>query len=150
MTTQLSRTVVVQSDRDWPLHNIASTRAIEKQRQAELPAQTLMQRAGLASAQLALAIAPHAHTIWIACGPGNNGGDGLEAAIHLKQWGKKVVLTCASQFATAPQDAKAAYQRAQAAVFCFKTSHLNFLTWQLMPCLALVATRLHKIKSRTG
>jgi hypothetical protein len=50
-----------------------------------------MQRAGLATARLALALAPHARTIWIACGPGNNGGDGLEAAMHLRRWGLEPV-----------------------------------------------------------
>ena len=45
---------------------------------------TLMRRAGLAVARLAMALAPHARTIWIACGPGNNGGDGFEAAAHLR------------------------------------------------------------------
>ena len=58
-----------------------------------LPPHTLMQRAGLAVARLALALAPHARTIWIACGPGNNGGDGIEAAMHLRQWGKQPVVT---------------------------------------------------------
>ena len=58
-----------------------------------LPPHTLMQRAGLAVARLAMALAPHAKTIWIACGPGNNGGDGIEAAMHLRQWGKHPVVT---------------------------------------------------------
>jgi len=49
-----------------------------------------MQRAGLALAKLSLAVAPHAHVFWIACGRGNNGGDGLEAAFHLHQWGKEI------------------------------------------------------------
>jgi hydroxyethylthiazole kinase-like uncharacterized protein yjeF len=44
-------------------------------------------------AQLAMAWAPHAQRIWVACGPGNNGGDGLHAAIHLHAQGKSVWLT---------------------------------------------------------
>lgn len=52
-----------------------------------------MQRAGLAVAKQALALSPHARTIWVACGPGNNGGDGFEAAAHLVQFGKRVVAT---------------------------------------------------------
>ena len=76
-----------------PLHGIAATRAVEQSRAAGLPPHTLMQRAGLAVARLALAVAPHARTVWIACGPGNNGGDGMEAAIHLKRWGKNVLVT---------------------------------------------------------
>ncbi len=76
-----------------PLHGIAATRILEQTRAAGLPPHTLMQRAGLAVARLALAVAPHARTIWVACGPGNNGGDGMEAAMHLKRWGKNVVVT---------------------------------------------------------
>ena len=40
-----------------------------------------MTRAGIAVAKLVLALAPHARLICIPCGPGNNGGDGFEAAI---------------------------------------------------------------------
>ncbi len=44
----------------WPLHDVQATRHIEQEAQSALPFNTLMQRAGFASAQLALAIAPHA------------------------------------------------------------------------------------------
>src|SRR5512133_3273933 len=94
------------------LFNVAATRAMEQAAQAALPAHTLMARAGLAVAQLALALAPHARRIWIACGPGNNGGDGLEAAMHLQRWGKQPVLTWLGSADTAPADAAASYQRA--------------------------------------
>jgi hydroxyethylthiazole kinase-like uncharacterized protein yjeF len=57
------------------------------------PADQLMMQAGLAVAKLAMAIAPHASKIWNACGPGNNGSDGLEAARLLQMWGKTVVAT---------------------------------------------------------
>jgi hydroxyethylthiazole kinase-like uncharacterized protein yjeF len=80
-----------------------------------------MQRAGLAVARVALAIAPHARTVWVACGPGNNGGDGFEAAMHLKQWGKDVVVTWAGTEERAPQDAKRSLQRARAAGVRFAT-----------------------------
>lgn len=75
------------------LHSIAATRAIEARALAALPDHALMQRAGLAVARLALALAPHAQTIWVACGPGNNGGDGAVAAEHLRRWNKTVLLT---------------------------------------------------------
>ena len=72
---------------------------------------TLMQSAGLAVAKLALATAPHAQKIWIACGPGNNGGDGLEAAVHLLKWGKKPWVSWLGDPDSASEDTAAAYQR---------------------------------------
>lgn len=97
------------------LFNSAATRRIEQAALAATPARALMQRAGLAVARLALAVAPHAHTIWVACGPGNNGGDGLEAAMHLHRWGKTVVVTWLGDEAHAPADALASLARARAA-----------------------------------
>ncbi|MDB5750533.1 MAG: hypothetical protein JWP65_954, partial [Ramlibacter sp.] len=105
----------VTPDRPWPLHSTAAIRRIEQAAAAALPPHTLMQRAGLAVARLALAIAPHARTAWIACGPGNNGGDGFEAALHLKQWGKQPVLTWLGDAARLPPDARRSLERAQAA-----------------------------------
>ena len=109
----------IRSQAQWPLHTVAQTRTIEHQAQADLPAYTLMQRAGLATAQLALAIAPHAQKIWIACGPGNNGGDGLEAAVHLQTWGKQPIVTCLGLNAHSPADAQHAWQRAKDAGVTF-------------------------------
>ena len=100
------------------LHDVAGTRLIEQQMAGELAPHTLMQRAGLSVARLALALTPHARCIWIACGPGNNGGDGFEAALHLHQWGKSVVVTWTglpSGKTELPSDAQASRQRAVAA-----------------------------------
>ena len=108
----------ISSHTSYPLYDVANTRLIEQQMARELAPHTLMQRAGLAVARLALALAPHARCIWIACGPGNNGGDGFEAALHLHQWGKSVVVTwtgLASGKAELPPDAQASRQRALAA-----------------------------------
>ncbi|MEZ5643856.1 MAG: NAD(P)H-hydrate dehydratase [Burkholderiaceae bacterium] len=69
-----------------PLFDTALTRHLEACAQANLPPHTLMDRAGLAVARMVAALAPHGRTIWIACGPGNNGGDGLQAAAHLMRW----------------------------------------------------------------
>lgn len=76
-----------------PLYDVAATRLLEQRSQSGQPQPSLMQRAGLATARLALALAPHARHIWVACGPGNNGGDGFEAAVVLHQLGKSVSLT---------------------------------------------------------
>lgn len=96
----------------WALHSIEATRLLEQAAQASLPAHTLMRRAGLAVAQLTLALAPHSQRIWIACGAGNNGGDGLEAAFHLTQRGKHVQVSWLGSPLNAPPDALASYQRA--------------------------------------
>lgn len=98
-----------------PLFSTASTRTLEHAAARALPPHTLMQRAGWAVARLAMALAPHARTVWIACGPGNNGGDGLEAAMHLRQNGRRVLVTWLGQRDAAPADARASWERAQAA-----------------------------------
>ena len=77
----------------WPLHGVTKTRAMEAQALSTHPQPSLMQRAGESVARFAMAWAPHAQHIWIACGPGNNGGDGLLASLHLHQLGKSVWLT---------------------------------------------------------
>lgn len=102
-----------------PLHDVATTRTLEAALAATLPPHTLMQRAGLATARLALALAPHARSYWIACGPGNNGGDGLEAAMHLQQWGKTAQVGWLGTPEDAPPDARASQARALAAGVAF-------------------------------
>lgn len=116
--------------RPWPLFDTAATRALEAAAQAMLPPHTLMQRAGLAVARLGLALAPHAQRIWVACGPGNNGGDGLEAAVHWQQWGKNPVVTWLGNEATGPADALASLARARAAGVRFADQPPTDLTAQ--------------------
>jgi hydroxyethylthiazole kinase-like uncharacterized protein yjeF len=102
-----------------PLYGVAASRRMEHTAQATLPPHVLMQRAGLVVARLALALAPHARHVWIACGPGNNGGDGLEAAMHLQRWGKAPVVTWLGSADKAPPDAAASCQRAAEAGVTF-------------------------------
>jgi hydroxyethylthiazole kinase-like uncharacterized protein yjeF len=111
----------ITPDRAWPLFDVAASRALEQAAASLLPPHTLMRRAGLAVARLALALAPHARTIWIACGPGNNGGDGIEAAVHLRQWGKDPVVTWLGDEARAPADSLASLKRAREAKVAFAT-----------------------------
>ncbi|CAN7394089.1 NAD(P)H-hydrate dehydratase [Variovorax paradoxus] len=101
------------------LFDIAATRRIEQKAAAALPPHALMQRAGLAVARLAMALAPHARTIWIACGPGNNGGDGFEAAAQLQQRGFLPIVTFAGDENRLPPDAGASLQRARDAGVIF-------------------------------
>ena len=103
----------------YPLHSVATTRRIEQAAAAQLATHTLMQRAGLAVARLTCALAPHAQTIWLACGPGNNGGDGLEAAMHLKRWGRNPVVTWVGDEARCPADALLSLHRARQAGVTF-------------------------------
>ena len=98
-----------------PLYDTAATRTRERSAASELAEFTLMARAGLAVARLALALAPHARRMWIACGPGNNGGDGLEAASHLQRWGLHPCVTWLGRESRLPADAATALAHARAA-----------------------------------
>lgn len=108
------------------MYGSAATRQIEEQTASSLPRHALMSRAGLGVARLAQAWQPHARCIWVACGPGNNGGDGLVAATHLHRWARsrggtpRVVVThlCRDN-SRLPTDARDALQAAQAAGVSF-------------------------------
>jgi ADP-dependent NAD(P)H-hydrate dehydratase / NAD(P)H-hydrate epimerase len=95
----------------WPVWRRAGIRALESRLQAESSA-PLMDMAGLATARLAMAVAPHAHRIWIVAGPGNNGGDGLEAATHFHRWGRSVQVSLLGDPQQLPVDARRAFERA--------------------------------------
>lgn len=97
------------------LHDAAATRRIEAAAAGALPAGTLMQRAGEAVARLTLALASTARHVWVLCGPGNNGGDGFEAALWLHRAGWQVHVTDLGDPARRPADAAAAFARAAAA-----------------------------------
>ena len=103
----------------YPLFDAQGTRAIEQHAQRQLAPYALVQRAGLSVARLALALAPHAQTIWIAAGPGNNGADGIEAGLHLHRWGKCVVISWLGAAATAGPESAGAWQRARDAGVTF-------------------------------
>lgn len=94
-----------------PLWNTHSSKQIEHAALAQPQHPSLMQRAGLAVAQLASAIAPHAHQAWVLCGPGNNGGDGLVAAYHLAQRGLKVWIHWLGSPTQCSTDTAQAWQR---------------------------------------
>jgi hydroxyethylthiazole kinase-like uncharacterized protein yjeF len=90
-----------------PLFRTAGIRAIE---QAHGTA-GLMEKAGLAVATLARELLPEgAYSILIVAGPGNNGGDALVAARHLKSWWLRVDVFFTGDRARLPPDAAAAYQ----------------------------------------
>ena len=71
-----------------------------------------MALAGESAARLAIAHAPHARRIWVAAGPGNNGGDGLQAACFLHQWGMPVWVSLMGSPEDLPHDAQGAWRNA--------------------------------------
>ncbi|WPG40454.1 NAD(P)H-hydrate dehydratase [Variovorax sp. EBFNA2] len=123
------------------LFDIAATRRIEQAAASALPPHTLMQRAGLAAARLAMALAPHARTIWIACGPGNNGGDGFEAAAQLRHRGFFPVVTFVGEESRLPPDAKASLQRARDAGVTFASEPPSSFELAMDALLGIGSTR---------
>ncbi|MFQ5473451.1 MAG: NAD(P)H-hydrate epimerase, partial [Dehalococcoidia bacterium] len=65
------------------------------ERESGVPIPDLMESAGLAAAQEAWLLLGELaeRRILVLVGPGNNGGDGLVAARHLKEWGADVIVT---------------------------------------------------------
>lgn len=95
------------------LYSIAEIRRIENAARADLPPYTLMQRAGEACARLALSLTAgedEAHVLILA-GPGNNGGDALEAAYYLSQFDLHVAVALHADEAKQADDARQALQR---------------------------------------
>lgn len=123
------------------LFDIAATRRIEQAAAAALPAHALMQRAGLAVARLAMAIAPHARTIWVACGPGNNGGDGFEAAAQLRHRGFFPVVTFLGDENRLPTDARTSLQRARDAGVTFAATPPSTYELAIDALLGIGSTR---------
>ena len=85
-------------DRPVPLLTVAGLRACETRAQSALPQHTLMARAGAAAAHLLCQQIAHAPSpiagrpVWIAAGPGNNGGDALVVATELHRAGVAVAV----------------------------------------------------------
>ena len=104
-----------------PVYTVETLRRMETAAAGSLPPHTLMQRAGKAVARLAQARFPHARRIVVLAGTGNNGGDGLIAAVQLRQAGRDVhVLACGAAslddwISRLPEDAAWAWGEAQAA-----------------------------------
>ncbi len=107
-TRSLGPQRILPGDAPAALHDVQASRAIEAAALAQHAPQVLMQRAGTAVARLAMAVAPHAQSIWVACGPGNNGGDGMVAARHLQRAGYNVQATLCGDRQRLPDDARQA------------------------------------------
>jgi hydroxyethylthiazole kinase-like uncharacterized protein yjeF len=93
------------------LYTTAELRAIEAQAQADLPAGTLMQRAGRAAAAWIDDRLRKPGPVLIFCGPGNNGGDGYACARELKARGHDVECVALAEPVTGEaRAARAAWQ----------------------------------------
>ncbi|MES2739681.1 MAG: NAD(P)H-hydrate dehydratase [Pseudomonadota bacterium] len=127
-----------------PLFSVAQIRAIEQDAAAPLPPGTLMRRAGAAAADAAAAILAQGGVrdgaqarVLLLVGPGNNGGDALEAAAHLARSGHRVVLWMAASAAGAPagspeRQAALALATAGTASFSPSVAAIEAQSWDLV------------------
>ena len=90
-----------------PLYRASDLRRIE----TAASDQPLMQRAGLAAADLAVTLADGRGTVLVLAGPGNNGGDAFEAARLLRERFFDIRVVFVGQTDKLPKDAAAAYRR---------------------------------------
>lgn len=99
-----------------PLYTVDQIRAIEQAAMRADPDARLMERAGASAAKLAVEMlgATGKH-ILILAGPGNNGGDALEVALHLKRGFFSVHVVFTDDPGKLPNDATSALQKWRAA-----------------------------------
>jgi ADP-dependent NAD(P)H-hydrate dehydratase / NAD(P)H-hydrate epimerase len=104
------------SVRALPVYRTEELRRIESLAQSSAEAPRLMEGAGLAAAELARELmADNRKSVLVLAGPGNNGGDALVVARHLKQWWHRVHLVFTGERARLPVDAAAALDAWEAA-----------------------------------
>lgn len=87
-----------------------------------VPGELLMESAGRAVAEAALALRDATAPISVLCGAGNNGGDGLVAARHLHLLGVPVRVSLLAPGSRLRGDAAANWRRARDAGVAFETS----------------------------
>ena len=78
------------------LYTVKEIRQVEQEALANSPSYALMQRAGTAAGELAYELLQSSEKekrVLVLAGPGNNGGDALEAASQLMNAGLKVCIT---------------------------------------------------------
>jgi len=99
-----------------PLYLTNGMRALEAAALKREPQAKLMERAGLAAAELAreLAAGPK-RSVLVLAGPGNNGGDAFEVAAHLKRWHYRVDVLFTGDAGKLPHDAAQAFAKWNAA-----------------------------------
>jgi ADP-dependent NAD(P)H-hydrate dehydratase / NAD(P)H-hydrate epimerase len=99
-----------------PLYLTNGMRVLEAAALKREPQAKLMERAGLAAAELAreLAAGPR-RSVLVLAGPGNNGGDAFEVATHLKRWHYRVDVLFTGDAGKLPHDAARAFGKWQTA-----------------------------------
>lgn len=123
-----------------PLYTAAELRAVERAAAATLPPGALMQRAGQSGANAALDLLPFSTAqarVLVLAGPGDNGGDALEAAAHLSFAGARVTLIHYPPVdpSAASAERKAALERAQSSEVRFRevaTADIAGTEWHLV------------------
>jgi hydroxyethylthiazole kinase-like uncharacterized protein yjeF len=121
------------------LYSTTQIRAIEHAAMAGLAPGSLMQRAGQAAAQAALDLiqpAQNGARLLVLAGPGNNGGDALEAAWRLAESGMKVSVSLYGGPGRQSADAQQALMRAQNGRVLFldpsRCSDIGSTPWSLV------------------
>lgn len=158
--------LVSPHERAMPLYTVAQLRELEAYSAAHLPANTLMGRAGTAAAHCLIELAAHdgslasGRPVWLAAGPGNNGGDALVCAAALREAGVAVEVCMPAD--VKPDDARRALAAARLAgvpIFHVPPSSLDAYSWVVdglfgiglaRPLEGIFAELAHQIASRAG
>jgi len=90
-------------------------RALEARAFADNPQPPLMERAGIAAGERACSLAGEGRGVLVLVGPGNNGGDALEVAAHLKRLFYRVDVVFLGDAARLSADARSALAKWKAA-----------------------------------
>jgi len=114
-----------------PVYTCAQVRSLEQAALQSPEAPRLMERAGLAAAECARAC-DTARRVLVVAGPGNNGGDAFEVAVHLKQWFYRVTVVFDGDRSRLSGDAGAALAKWEAAGGTIETSIPGSGRWDLI------------------
>jgi len=118
-----------------PLYSVAQLRTTEHTALAALPPFTLMQRAGAAVAAAATRMWAEGDStapVLVLAGPGNNGGDALEAATLLAARHIPVQILMLADPDHLPLDARTALQRARAHGVAFCSDAQPVRSWSMV------------------